>query len=55
VYWIHLAKDRGQWLAVTNTIIKLRVQQKAENFLTSRANVSFSKRAPLHGVSELVS
>jgi hypothetical protein len=33
--WIQLAQDREQWQAVVNTLIDLRVQLKAEKFLTS--------------------
>jgi hypothetical protein len=33
--WIHLAEDRDQWRAVVNTVVNLRVIQKAENFSTS--------------------
>jgi hypothetical protein len=32
---IHLAQDRDQWRAVVNMVTKLRVAQKAGNFLTS--------------------
>jgi hypothetical protein len=32
---IHLAQDKDQWQVVLNTIMNLRVPQKARNFLTS--------------------
>jgi hypothetical protein len=35
VNWIHLTLDRDQWQAFVNTVMSLRVAQKAENFLTS--------------------
>jgi hypothetical protein len=35
VDWIHLAQDRGKWRAAVKTVMKLRVPQKAGNFLTS--------------------
>ena len=33
--WIELAQDRGRWWALVNAVKKLRVPQKAGNFLTS--------------------
>jgi hypothetical protein len=35
VDWIHLAQDRDRWHAFENTIMNLRVPQKAGKFLTS--------------------
>jgi hypothetical protein len=35
VYWTNLAQVRNQWRAPVNTVLNLRVQPKAENFLTS--------------------
>jgi hypothetical protein len=33
--WIHLAQDWDPWLDVVNTVMNLRVPQKARNFLAS--------------------
>lgn len=33
VDWSNFAQDRGQWQAVANTVINLKVTQKAGNFL----------------------
>jgi hypothetical protein len=35
VDWINLAQDRGQWEAVVNMVMKLRVQIKEGDFVTS--------------------
>jgi hypothetical protein len=35
VDWMYTAQDRDQWLVVVNTVMNLRVQQKAGNFLTT--------------------
>jgi hypothetical protein len=35
VDWIHLAQDRDQWQVVVNTVMNLRIPEKARNFLTS--------------------
>jgi hypothetical protein len=35
VWTVHLAQDTDQWLALVNTVMKLRVPQMVENFLTS--------------------
>jgi len=34
VNWMHLAQVRDQWRTFTNTVMKLRVPQKAGSFLT---------------------
>jgi hypothetical protein len=45
---IDLAQDRGQWRALVNTVMNLRVSQNAGKFLSSCTNGSFSRRAQLH-------
>jgi hypothetical protein len=35
VEWNDLTQGRDQWWAVVNTVMNLRVPQKAENFFTS--------------------
>jgi hypothetical protein len=35
VDWMHVAQDRDQWRALVNTVVNLRVLQKAGNLLTS--------------------
>jgi hypothetical protein len=41
VDWMHLVQDRDQWWAVMNTVMNLRVTQKAGNSITSRVTISF--------------
>jgi len=35
VDWIHLAQVRGQWWALVDTVMNLRVPYKVGNFLSS--------------------
>jgi hypothetical protein len=49
--WIYPVQVRDQWQAVVNTVMNLRVLQKAENFVTSWVTISFSRRILLHRVS----
>jgi hypothetical protein len=52
--WIHLAQDTDQWRALVNTVMNLWVPQKAKNFLTNRATISFSRKTLPHGQNETV-
>jgi hypothetical protein len=45
--WIDLAHDRDQWRALVNTVMNLRVLQKAGKFLSGCTIGSFSRRAQL--------
>jgi hypothetical protein len=47
---IHVAQNKGQWRAVVNREMNLRVSQKVEHFLTSSPTVSFSRRTMFHSV-----
>ena len=40
---IHLAQDRDQWWAVTNTVMVLQVPYKVVNLVNSLATISVSK------------
>jgi hypothetical protein len=53
--WIDLARDRDQWRALVNMVMKYRVPKNFGNFLSTCATGSFSRRAQLHGVSHLSS
>ena len=52
--WIYLAQDTGQWRAVVNTVIELRVPQNVGNFLTNWGNVSFSIGNAVWSYGEIV-
>jgi hypothetical protein len=39
VDWIHLAQDRDQWQAPMNTVMGIRVSEKAGNFMTRGGNL----------------
>jgi hypothetical protein len=51
INWIDLAQDRGQWRALVNTVMNLRVLYNVRNLLGGCATGGFSRRAQLHGVS----
>jgi hypothetical protein len=44
VDWIDLAQDKGQWRALVNTVINLRVWQNVGKLLSSCATAGFSRR-----------
>jgi hypothetical protein len=46
VSWFVQAQDRSKWRVVVNKVMNIRVSQNAENVVTSRGHVSFSKRVP---------
>jgi hypothetical protein len=46
--WIDLARDRDQWRALVNTVMKLWVPYNAVKFLSSCTIGGFSRRAQLH-------
>jgi hypothetical protein len=48
-----MAQDRGQWRALVNTAMNLRVPSNVGKILSSCTTGGFSSRAQLHGVSEL--
>jgi len=50
--WIDLAQDRDRRRAVVDAIMDLWVPNNARNISTSCQPVSFSRRTPLHGISE---
>jgi hypothetical protein len=54
IVWIHIAEDWVQWWALVNMVINLVVPYKVENFLASRASVSFASRTLLCAGSQKV-
>jgi hypothetical protein len=46
VHWIHLTLDKDQSRAPVNTVMNLRVQYIARNFLTNKTTISFVGRIP---------
>jgi hypothetical protein len=48
--WIHMTQDRNQNV---KTGMKLERSTKVGNFFTDKANISFSRRSLIHGVSYL--
>ena len=52
--WIDLAQNKDKWGVVAKVVINFRVPKNAGNFLTWRANISFSRKTLLHEVSSEV-
>jgi hypothetical protein len=52
--WFHLAQDRDQWRVLVNTVMNLRFPYSVAKILSSCATGGFSRRAQLHGVSDIV-
>ena len=50
---IELAEVMDRWRVLVKAVLKLRIPLNAENFLTGRKTVSFSRWTLLHGVSIL--
>jgi len=55
VDWMPLIENRTPWWTLINTVINLRIIQKARNFLTSCVTISFSRKTLLHVLHYLVS
>jgi hypothetical protein len=49
--WIDLVQDRGQWMALVNTVMKLKIPKKCPKFLSKCATCDFSRKAQLRGVT----
>jgi len=49
INWIDLTQDRDRWRDLLNAVLKLRVAQNSENFLTSWVTIGFSRRTLLFG------
>jgi hypothetical protein len=47
--WIYVAHDRDKWRAIVNTVMNSLVSKNADNLLTIRITISFSRRTMLHG------
>jgi len=47
---ILMAQDRNKRQAVVNTVMNLRVQKYAGNFLTGWGTLSISRKTLLHGI-----
>jgi hypothetical protein len=48
VDWIDLTQDRGQWMALVNTVMNLRVPENIGELLSSCTTCGLSRRAQLH-------
>jgi hypothetical protein len=54
IEWIDVAQDRGQWRAVVNTVMNLRVSLNTGKFWSSCTTGGFSRKVQLHDVNTVL-